>query len=172
MSNQLNLWSFGTPNKTIAQFLGVNERKNDKGELTALSVSLIKKNTLRKMLGLDGKHNKTAWERKSLELGDQLKEVMGREVVGIVSSPEFVGARMTTGKNGVTLRFARVNRPAAPKLTPEQLVGAMVEQGMTDDQILEAISKARASKEAPIEVSTTVTEVKPEAEKTAEVATA
>lgn len=109
--NQLALFNFGGQLQgTLTSFTTVKERKTSDGtEVNGLSLGLMKKKDIAELLDLKGKDNAPALERKMIELTDELKGQMAREIVGIAQSDVFTGGtvRVTKNKQGMrTVNFS------------------------------------------------------------------
>lgn len=157
--SQLSLWTFEAPKAINTNVFPTVEGKNAKGQVASLTIRQVKAKTLRELMGLTGsKSDRAVLNRELLKNNDQLKEYLGREVVGVIASPMFTGGSMKATKKGITFKFDRVDRGVDPK----EAIKQMLQQGMTKDQILEVLSTTELDKPA-VEVTSTVVAEAPKA---------
>ena len=137
VNNQLVLFTTGTPNGQFGRFLALKDGEKD-GKIVRKSVSLAKRKEVAKELGLSVKNDKDAVDREMKRLGIELKGVLGKEVVAMLSDPNFVGTRMSarTDKNGLrsaSFTFSEVKRGGV-KMSDAEMAELL---GFNEDEIRE-----------------------------------
>lgn len=160
-AGQLSLWQFSNQEMSVnlQRFTSMTYKKSDNGN-ERIKIAASKRKEIAELSGLKGKANAQALQRKILEIKDDLKERLAKEMVGIVQDEAYTGGSMVVTKSAKTgLRkvvFSFEELPEGSRgASDEEIAKAL---GWTIDQVRAARKRQQAALDkAEVDTDATVT---------------